>query len=257
LPRVLYLGDHKGGSARYLLAALKWANMPVTHLDHAEKPPRALLEGKREWDVVILSDYSARRLGSTADRNLAAQVREEGLGLLMVGGWESFAGKTAGYRGTAVAEVLPVRLASEDDRRNVPTGLLLWPSMAHPVLDGLSFRRPPVVMGFNAFTPRASGQVLMQGLEIRARGRGKTPQVSTGPSRPMLVVGEVGKGRTAAFGTDLAPHWCGGLVDWGRGRVTVTGVEVGEIYLELILRMVTWTAGSLRTRLKPSKEDQE
>ncbi len=34
-------------------------------------------------------------------------------------------------------------------------------------------------------------------------------------SRRCLVVGQHGRGRTAALATDVAPHWVGGLVDWG------------------------------------------
>ncbi|MBM3462404.1 MAG: hypothetical protein FJX76_09905, partial [Armatimonadetes bacterium] len=60
MPRVLYLGDSKNSSGRYLVGALKWAGMPFLHHDATEKPPRALVEGRREWDVVVLSDYSAR-----------------------------------------------------------------------------------------------------------------------------------------------------------------------------------------------------
>lgn len=254
MPRVLYLGDHKGGSGRYLVGALKWAGIPAIHLDHAEKPPASLVQGKREWDVVILSDYSARRLGSAADRNLAQMVTEHGLGLIMVGGWESFTGKSGNYKGTAVSGVLPVKVSPTDDRRNLPSGMVLWPSAAHPLVDGLNFRRPPCVVGYNAVTPRANAHVLLHGIEIKVAGRGKTPQVSGGSERPMLVAGEAGQGRTLAFCSDLAPHWCGGLVDWGRARVEVAGIEVGEIYLEFILRMVTWAGGALRTSIKRGRK---
>ncbi|MBM3465377.1 MAG: hypothetical protein FJX76_25055, partial [Armatimonadetes bacterium] len=189
-------------------------------------------------------------LGSAADRNIVSMVGEQGMGLLMVGGWETFTGKSGGYRATGLANLLPVRMSTDDDRRNVPTGLVLWPSSSHPLVDGLNFRRPPTIMGYNAVTPRASAQVLLSGAEIKVRGRGKSPTLDVGLERPMLVVGEAGKGRTAAFCTDLAPHWCGGLVDWGRSRVEVAGIEVGEIYLEFILRMITWTSGTLRTSLR-------
>ena len=56
------------------------------------------------------------------------------------------------------------------------------------------------------------------------------------------------KNRTAALATDLAPHWCGGLVDWGKRRLKlkVTGkiqIEVGDLYVEFVSSLIKWTAG--------------
>ena len=47
------------------------------------------------------------------------------------------------------------------------------------------------------------------------------------------MVGEFGRGRTAALATDVAPHWVGPLVDWGVPRVAAqapqaNAVEVGD-----------------------------
>jgi uncharacterized membrane protein len=241
--RVLYLGDHKGGSARYVTAALNWAGFGFEHHDATEKPPAALLSGKREWDIVILSDYPSQQLGRSGDRHLSRLVSESGVGLLMIGGWASFTGNNGGYRGTEVGSLLPVRMQAADDRRNVCTGLVLWPVATHPLIDGLSFRRPPVIAGYNAVLPRTTAQVLLSGIELKVRGRGRQPQIMASTVRPMLVVSEAGKARTTAFATDLAPHWCGGLVDWGRSRVHAGEVEVGEQYLDFIARLVRWTAG--------------
>ena len=245
--RVLYLGDRAGASAMYLLGVMEKAGFPCEHRDHSEDPPEALRTGNLEWDVVILSDYPARRLGPEADRALAAAVAERRTGLIMFGGWESFTGHGGDYRDTAVAGVLPVRMGAGDDRRNIPGGLLLWPAVtSHPVVHGLNFRRPPVVVGCNAVIPRKTAQVLLQGHEVRLKSHGRTPVLETGAIRPLLVVGPSDGPRAAAFATDPAPHWCGGLVDWGRARVTAGKVEVGEIYVELLSRLVSWAAGRLR-----------
>lgn len=241
-PRVLYLGDVKNASARYLIGALQWARFPHAHHDAEEAPPPNLVAGKRDWDVIVLSDYPYRRLGPQADEAVVNLVREQGVGLVMLGGWSSFTGLNGGYRGSNVAAALPVRMSDEDDRRNYPTGLVLWGAAAHPVIEGMSFRRPPVVMGYNAVIPRSNAQVVVQAWELRVRGRGRMPSVDFGTPRPMLVLGQAGSGRTAAFATDLAPHWCGGIVDWGRGRVQSGVIEVGELYLEFIRRLLVWTA---------------
>jgi len=51
--------------------------------------------------------------------------------------------------------------------------------------------------------------------------------------------------RTAALTTDLAPHWCGGWVDWGARRraLPVTaefGVEVGDLYVRFVRQLIQW-----------------
>ena len=66
----------------------------------------------------------------------------------------------------------------------------------------------------------------------------------------MLVVGQFGRGRSAAFASDAAPHWVGGLVDWGAKRIAAHAkgggqVEVGNHYAELFARLVRWTMGEL------------
>ena len=57
-----------------------------------------------------------------------------------------------------------------------------------------------------------------------------------GEESPLLVVGQHGRGRVAALATDVAPHWVGGLVDWGDRRITqeVAGgfVEIGNWYAQ-------------------------
>jgi uncharacterized membrane protein len=64
---------------------------------------------------------------------------------------------------------------------------------------------------------------------------------------PLLVVGTHGEGRTAALMTDLAPHWVGGLVDWGDGeRVKAQApgswqIEVGNHYAQLVANLLIWT----------------
>ena len=87
-----------------------------------------------EYDLVILSDIGADTLQITeqvADGDtdvdrcalLAEWVREGGA-LGMIGGYMSFAGKggKARYRTTPVADVLPVEIASGDDRVETPDG---------------------------------------------------------------------------------------------------------------------------------------
>ena len=67
------------------------------------------------------------------------------------------------------------------------------------------------------------------------------------------MVGRHGRGRTAAFTSDVAPHWVGGLVDWGPERVgtqapEANDIEVGSHYAEFFTRLIRWTMGEDQLR---------
>ena len=66
-----------------------------------------------------------------------------------------------------------------------------------------------------------------------------------GEESPLLIVGQHGRGRVATLATDVAPHWVGGLVDWGDRRVTqeVAGgfVEIGNWYAQFFRNLLVWT----------------
>jgi hypothetical protein len=75
-------------------------------------------------------------------------------------------------------------------------------------------------------------------------------EFSPGAESPLLVVGEYGRGRTAALATDVAPHWVGGLVDWGDQRVVqqvgAGFIDVGNWYARFFRNLLVWT-GRLET----------
>jgi uncharacterized membrane protein len=121
---------------------------------------------------------------------------EKGGGLLMVGGYFSFQGidGKARWRGTPVEDVLPVTCHPWDDRVEMPEGAvadILEPD--HPVLAGLG-EDWPVVLGVNEVQARAGARVLA-----------RLPRDQGG--HPLLVLGEAGLGRTAAWTSDIGPHW--------------------------------------------------
>jgi uncharacterized membrane protein len=80
--------------------------------------------------------------------------------------------------------------------------------------------------------------------------RGGDFTFSPGAESPLLVVGEHGRGRTAALATDVAPHWVGGLVDWGDQRVVqqvgAGFIDVGNWYARFFRNLLVWT-GRLET----------
>jgi uncharacterized membrane protein len=172
-----------------------------------------------------------------------------GTGLLMIGGWESFHGMGGDWDGTPVGEVLPVTINRNDDRLNGDQPLLVRRTGTHAITDGLPWDvHPPYVGGVNRLEPRRGASVLLEVDRLRAVRAGTDWEFSIAETLPLLVVGEHGRGRTAALATDVAPHWVGGLVDWGPTRLAAQApdadaIEVGNLYAQLFLQLIRWTKG--------------
>jgi hypothetical protein len=246
---VLYLGDGvRAGAASYLCGVLAHAGIPFDHISSAEPPPDRAFE---RIGAVILSDYPSRNFSAAQMDALCTAVRG-GVGLLVIGGWESYVGRSAGYQLTPLAEFLPVRLAAVDDRRNTWRPCVVEPGEAHPhpITDGLPLAHDlPCVAGFNAFSAAPDASVVLYvGMYEADPGAGGAAFAPVG-RYPLLVVGTGDAGRIACFASDVAPHWVGGLVDWGVPRIEAAAggsapIEVGCFYAQLFERMVRW----VRTR---------
>jgi uncharacterized membrane protein len=169
------------------------------------------LEDLGRFDVTILSDVGANTFllpkrtftGSEKGANRLEVLREyvtSGGALLMIGGYMSFSGigGRARYGTSPIAGVLPVDLSDTDDRIELPEGFEATVAMPdHPALAGVPVDWPSL-LGYNRFRAKDDSITLVR------RG-----------ADPILVVGESGAGRTAAFASDLAPHWAPpAFVDW-------------------------------------------
>jgi uncharacterized membrane protein len=164
------------------------------------------------------------------------------MGLLMIGGWGSFFG--GGYRGTVIEDLLPVEIKGSDDRINCSSGLRLYPCGGDPVLKGLPFERGPVICGLNEVKPRRGAKTLAKCYPLLF---GKTREVAlANKGFPALILDDSGPARRGVLATDLAPHWAGGLLDWGKKRVRVRvpgrtfSIEVGDAYIRLIGNLIGW-----------------
>jgi uncharacterized membrane protein len=193
---------HEGGTA--MIASMRAAGIDVTYqpahvaADHFPSTAEAI----GAYDVVILSDIGANTLllpdrtfaksEPTPNRlDLIAGFVRGGGGLLMVGGYLTFQGieGKAAYAGTAIDDVLPVRLMTTDDRRERPEGVVpVVRDAAHPVMAGLSGW--PMFLGYNRAEVRQDATVL-----------------ATVGEDPFIAVRLVGAGRTAVFASDCGPHW--------------------------------------------------
>ena len=235
--RILYAGDSPaGGPANYLLGILGGMKADVTHLppDKILKP--ALL--RRRFDGIILSDFSAKNVPATSQKIIARQV-DEGTGLLMVGGWGSFSGPFGGWRGSLIEKLLPVSCLNRDDRIHLPGGAHLLEKRKHSMFRGLSFKNPPVICGLNRVRPKSPAAVLLT-------ANANSPDV-WGIEYPLLIIDPNPFKRVAAFATDFAPHWCGGMVDWGTKRLKLPvknkiEIEVGDRYVRFVSSLIQWLA---------------
>jgi uncharacterized membrane protein len=167
--------------------------------------------GLSQFDVTILSDVGANTFllpkrtfsGSENGPNRLEVLREyvtRGGALLMIGGYMSFSGigGRARYGASPIADLLPVALSETDDRIEVPEGFVATVvSPDHPALAGVPTTWPSL-LGYNRFRATdGSSELVRRGAD------------------PILVVGDFGAGRTAAFASDLAPHWAPPeFVDW-------------------------------------------
>ena len=222
MPRVLIVGEswmthsiHQKGFDSFttteyregvgaLRAALVLAGYDVdyqpSHIAMREFPATAAdLAG---YTCVILSDIGANSLLLHPDTfnasaplpnriyGIAEYVRSGG-GLVMIGGYLTFQGidGKGRWHGTAVESVLPVSISPVDDRVEEPSGVEPVPTCDHSVTAGIAGRWPHL-LGYNKVIADENSEVLV-----------------TVGTDPLLVLGEAGRGRTAAFTSDCAPHW--------------------------------------------------
>lgn len=167
------------------------------------------MEELKQWDIIIISDIGANSfllpqavwLHSKPVSNRLRLLKEwvaQGGALIMAGGYFSFQGidGKARWRKTPVEDTLPVTCLPWDDRVEIPEGAkaeILLP--AHPVLTGMGSDWPPL-LGVNEVEVRD-----MPGVEVLAR----LPEAQGG--HPLLVLGRYEAGRTAAWTSDMSPHW--------------------------------------------------
>lgn len=179
--------------------------------------------------MVILSDVGSDTLLFYLDRTKAPMgpnklklIRsfvQQGGGLAMIGGWSSFGGHggNARYHDTPIEEILPVLIKDGDERVEVPEGCTPEDVQTnHPIMKGLDWK---------------GGNIILTGYNKMVAKEGTETLASSG-SDPLIVVWELGKGRSMAFATDCAPHWAGTFIRWGD-------------YSRFWIRVVRWLAKRL------------
>jgi uncharacterized membrane protein len=241
--KICYLGDGSLQTAAAYLGGIMLHHGLTFDYVPSDAAPAADFVSKR-YTLYVVSDYQSATFGQAAMSHVARCI-EQGSGLVMLGGWESYYGRLGEYHASPLAEVLPVLMRQSDDRRNSAQPCLLNKTAEHPILAGLPWDQPPGIGGFNAFAAKPGAQTLLTSVRFAVQRVGNEFEFTRGEESPLLVVGQHGLGHTAALATDVAPHWVGGLVDWGDRRITQDVgdglVEIGNWYADFFRNLLVWT----------------
>ncbi|HID23906.1 MAG TPA: hypothetical protein EYP14_16110, partial [Planctomycetaceae bacterium] len=188
----------------------------------------------KTFDVFIIGDLDSRFLTTARMVLLEKLVRDEGKGLLMIGGEHSFGG--GGYAGSPLAKVLPVEITNKADQITEPFRVKLTAAgRNHPIFTGITeyFEDHPVaadgpslpdLLGCSLLErPKPSAEVLLVHPE---RGNEHGPLT-------VLAVHPYGKGRAAAFAGDTTYRW----------YQVMQSLKESSPYIRFWGQLVRWLAG--------------
>lgn len=242
---ILYCGDtalREAGS--YLAGVMAHFSIPFDYLASNQRFHEEFL--LRAYRGIILSDYPANNFTPSQLVRLMEKVRQ-GMGFLMIGGWASFTGANREYTETVLRELLPVIMQERDDRVNSWQPCVIEKKKDHAIVDALPFDRfSPSVGGFNRFQAKSGSETILTVRQVGvSRKEDKLVFGASLDSDPLLVISNFGLGRVCAFASDVAPHWVGGLVDWGDSRISARAEgagqrEVGNWYAAFFGNLIRW-----------------
>jgi uncharacterized membrane protein len=174
-----------------------------------------------EYDIIVFSDIEAKnfqlapnffdreKMGkdilTLPDRTRLTvdAVKKEGKSVLFMGGWLSFSGETGkgGWGRTRLREIIPVKCLEGEDLVESTEGF--YPIIANSKWKNFFGEIPlndmPPILGYNQTKERDGFDTI---LRIKETGD------------PLLVYGEMGKGKVLAYMSDPAPHWGCNFVYW-------------------------------------------
>ncbi len=235
------MGEAKRGG--HILAVLKHSGVDVDHSPVDVEPKDQPKFTPSTYDAIVI-----RKGYSTIGDGLATQIRDavrQGTGLLMTGGWSTYTGRnidevfSGGYKGTPIEDALPVSLLSTDDRVNETLYFITNDRRSYRKIFGNDMPDyDKAACGCNETVPKKGSTVVLSGVQAQYTDR----KVAFSATYPILVTGVYGKGKTAAFTSDLSPHWAGNIVDWQKDKTDRTalapGLELGNLYIRFCARLI-------------------
>jgi len=118
-PRVLLVSSDREQDHQ-LASSLQTAHMDLRHVDTKDFP--GTLAEMQSYDAIFISNISAGDLGSERQKLLESAVRDFGVGLVCVGGDQTYA--AGGYHGTPLESTLPVNMEL-DSKKVLPSGAVV------------------------------------------------------------------------------------------------------------------------------------
>ena len=236
--RILFCGDDDlDRAAVYLAAILYQQRYPFDYIPSTQRFPDNLQFD--DYKLIIISDYPRRNLTNQNLESIEQFVRNGG-NFLMIGGWESFTGLNKEYTDTILCDMLPVKMLPSDDRVNLAQGCIVSPAVEnHPVIDGIDWQKPGIIGGYNRIFPKKESTIILHGNHLSIN---QMKVVITTETVPLLIEGRYFEGKSGALAFDLAPHWIGGLVDWGNQRVHIDFnndfIEIGNLYHQFVSNLI-------------------
>lgn len=160
-----------------------------------------------KFDIYIIGDLDSAAIGKQQLAELADSV-SKGAGLIAIGGQQSFGG--GGYAVSPLADVLPIKMNPSLRRSVGAINRLDEAHLAGPLPIRLVRNHPITELGGQDPSTIWNQLPPLQGAN-RLVGPKVAPGVQTllesGNQDPLLVVGEYGRGRTAAFAADSTWRW--------------------------------------------------
>ena len=159
-PRILLVSAEPDKDAP-LLTALRSANLGVKVADITKFP--GTLAEMQSYDSIFLSNIAAGDLGDALMKLLESAVRDFGLGLVCIGGDQTYA--AGSYRGTPLEETLPVEMELSS-KKVLPPGAVVLIMHGMEFMNGNQIARDCAIGVLEALGPQDEmGVVLWDGTE--------------------------------------------------------------------------------------------
>jgi uncharacterized membrane protein len=159
-PRVLLVSSDPDGD-KPLAAALQSARLETKQVGVNGFP--GTLAEMQSYDAIFLSNVAAGDLGNDLQKLLESAVRDFGVGLVCVGGDQTYA--AGAYRGTPLEETLPVNMEL-DSKKVLPSGAVALVMHGMEFANGNQVARDCAVGVLQALGPQDEmGVVLWDGTE--------------------------------------------------------------------------------------------
>lgn len=172
-----------------------------------------------EFDVIVFSDIEAKnfqlapnffdreKMGkgilTLPDRTrLTVDAVKNGKSVMFMGGWLSYSGEIGkgGWGRTKLKEIIPVECLQTDDLVESTEGFFpAADSKWQNFFGEINLNEMPPILGYNQTNEREGFDTI---LRIKETGD------------PLLVYGEIEKGKVLAYMSDPAPHWGCNFVYW-------------------------------------------